>query len=87
MGKFVHGDRTDSISNKMLKYFIASHKFQEAGLIHSSAHSHYLLSRSLIELRQIHFVKIILKTILEKYNGMVWTRLFWLRIGANEGLL
>jgi hypothetical protein len=29
----------------------------------------------------------ILKWILDKYNGMVWIGLIWLRIGINGGLL
>jgi hypothetical protein len=27
------------------------------------------------------------KWILERYDGMVWVGLIWLRIGTNEGLL
>jgi hypothetical protein len=29
----------------------------------------------------------ILKWILETYDGVVWTRLIWLRIGTSAGLL
>jgi hypothetical protein len=29
----------------------------------------------------------ILKWILEKYDGMLWTGLIWLRIGTSEGFL
>jgi hypothetical protein len=29
----------------------------------------------------------ILKWILERYDGMVWIGLMWLRIGTSEGLL
>jgi hypothetical protein len=29
----------------------------------------------------------ILKWILERYDGMVWIGLIWLRIGTSEGLL
>jgi hypothetical protein len=31
--------------------------------------------------------KLILKRILEKYGGKVWTGLIWLRIGPDGGLL
>jgi hypothetical protein len=30
-------------------------------------------------------VTIVLKWILERYNGVVWTALIWLRIGLVEG--
>jgi hypothetical protein len=30
---------------------------------------------------------IILKWILERYDGVVWTGLIWLRIGINGGLM
>jgi hypothetical protein len=31
--------------------------------------------------------RIILKWILEKYAGKLWTGFFWLRIGSSNGLL
>jgi hypothetical protein len=31
--------------------------------------------------------KIILRSILEKYDWLVWTRLIWLRTGTSGGLL
>jgi hypothetical protein len=31
--------------------------------------------------------RIVLKWIMEKYDGVVWTRFIWLRIGVNGELL
>jgi hypothetical protein len=37
--------------------------------------------------RQLRRCGIILKWILEKWDGVIWTRSIWLRIGNSGGLL